>query len=70
MALWQPWQMVSDDQSAANERTVWHKYGWPLRGVEGVEVVSVRRSERWSILTVYMYTGRLPEALMALVSVT
>ena len=43
------------DESAANERSLDRKYGWPSKGQPARIITLVRRSAKWSILPVYTY---------------
>jgi len=70
MALWRPDQLVFLDESAANERTGYRKYGWSPQGTEPIQVASVRRSERWSILPAYTLEGWLDCTLLTHGAVT
>jgi len=48
------------DESAANERTGWRKFGWSPRGVDPLQIGSSERWTRWSILPTYTLRGCPP----------
>jgi len=52
-------QLVFLDQPAANERTSHCKYGWAPPCVRAAEYLPIKRSEGWSILSVYTTNGYL-----------
>src|SRR5438270_10249741 len=54
---WTADQLVFIDESAANERTAYRKYGWAPIGITPHEMRSFQRSERWSILPAYTIHG-------------
>lgn len=70
MALYRPDQLVFVDESAANEKTGWRKYGWSQRGSEAVTQGSLRRSERYSILPALTINGYTTGTLIIQGSVT
>jgi hypothetical protein len=45
------------DESAANEHTCHRKHGWSPYGVTSRAILSVKRSERHSVLSVYTING-------------
>ena len=45
------------DESAANERTSDRKFGWASKEVRPYEYRSIKRSERWSLLSAYTVDG-------------
>jgi transposase len=45
------------DESGANERTGYRKYGWSPRGSIAIEYSPLKRSERWSILPALTLNG-------------
>lgn len=53
LSQWHHYQLVFVDESAANERTKDHKYGWAPIGVWPQEQRPQKRSELWSILPAY-----------------
>jgi transposase len=57
--LWKPSQIVSIDESAANERSGDRRRGWSPVGHPAIASYSVKRSERWSILPAMTIDGYL-----------
>ena len=57
IADWTAEQLIFIDESAANQRTGDHKYGWAPLGVTPHEYRSFKRSERWSVLPAYTADG-------------
>ena len=55
--VWAAKQLVYLDESACNERTMDHNYGWSEVGTPYVMVTSAKRSEKWSILPLYSMEG-------------
>jgi len=70
MALYSPHQLVFVDESAANEKTGWRKFGWSPQGHEAVTVGSLRRSERYSILSCLTLNGYTVGTLIVQGSIT
>jgi len=70
MALYRPDQLVFVDESAANEKTGWRKYGWSPQGHKAVTTGSLRRSERYSILPCLTINGYTAGTLIIQGSVT
>jgi len=70
MAEWSPEQVVFVDESVSNERTGWRKYGWSPRGVAPIEIASIKRSQRWSILPAYSIEGWIEGTLCIQGSIT
>jgi hypothetical protein len=56
---WKPNQLVSLDESAANEKTKDRKYGWSLKGLPCKVKQSGQHSTRWSILPAMGLNGNL-----------
>ena len=54
---WKPEQLIFIDESAANERTADGKYGWTTKGIRAFAKMSMKRSEKWSILLAYTIDG-------------
>jgi DDE superfamily endonuclease len=54
---WTSEQVMFLDESAANERTCDHKYGWAPVGVKAEVEELCSRSRRWSILPLYTEDG-------------
>lgn len=52
-------QLVFLDESAANEHTLYRKFGWSAYGILPKASRPVKRSERWSILPAYSLNGVL-----------
>jgi len=50
-------QLIYIDESAANERSLDHKYGWSPKGQPARLISPAKRSKKWSILPVYTYDG-------------
>jgi hypothetical protein len=50
-------QLIFVDESAANERTAYRKYGQAPIGITPVQQQCFKRSERWSILPAYTVDG-------------
>jgi len=59
MASYNAEQLIFVDESAADERTSYRKYGWAPFGVRPHEYIPFQRSERWSILPAYTKNGML-----------
>jgi hypothetical protein len=57
LTQWKPEQLIFVDESAANERTADRKYGWATKGNPAFATMSVKRSEKWSILPAYTIDG-------------
>jgi len=70
MAGWRADQLIFIDESAANERTGYRKYGWSPQGVEAIEITSIRRSPRWSIVPAYSNEGWIDGTLCLQGSIT
>ena len=45
------------DETAANEHTVHHRYGWAEKGQPARLVASAKKCKKWSILPLYTYDG-------------
>ena len=58
------------DELGANERTGYRKYGWSPTNLPAIEVSSIRRSERWSVLPAYGCNGFLEGTLIYQGSIT
>lgn len=56
---WKPNQLISLDESAANEKTKDRKYGWSLKGLPCKVKQSGQHSTRWSILPAMGLNGNL-----------
>lgn len=76
-SLWKGRQIVWDinklvfiNESGANERTRYRKFGWSPTNLPAIEVSSIRRSERWSILPAYGCNGFLKGTLIYQGSIT
>jgi transposase len=69
-AFWKPEQLIFIDESAANEKTGWRKYGWSPMGLPVDNMSSSQRSERWSILPALSVTGYLDNVLVKQGSIT
>ena len=54
---WSADQLVFIDESAGNERTGYRKYVWAPIGSPSYSIESVKRSKRWSILSVFSIDG-------------
>ena len=67
---WMAHKVVCIDESAANERTGYRKYGWSLKGAPSYTDSPARRSERWSILPALSIDGYLPGTLIYQGSIT
>lgn len=52
-------QLVFLDESAANEHTLYRKFGWSADGISPSAIRPVKRSERWSFLPAYSLNGVL-----------
>jgi len=57
LTQWKPEQLIFVDESAANERTADRKYGWATKGAKAFAKISMKRSEKWSILPAYTLDG-------------
>jgi len=67
---WDINRLVFIDESGANERTGYRKFGWSPIAIPTIEVSSIRRSERWSILPAYTCKGFLRGTLIYQGSIT
>ena len=47
------------DESAFNERSLDHNFGWAEVGAPARQIESFKRSKKWSILPLYTYDGFL-----------
>ena len=68
--VWNIRRLIFIDESGAHERTGYRKFGWSPIGMPAIEISSIKRSERWSILPAYTYKGFLPGALIWQGSIT
>ena len=59
LTQWTASQLVFIDESAVNERTMDRKTGWAPIGVPAVDIRSIKRTKRWSILPAYTVDGYL-----------
>jgi len=68
--FWETGRVICIDESAANGRTGYRKYGYSPIGVTAVQSTPLKRGERWSVLPAYTANGFLPGALIYQGSVT
>ena len=45
------------DETAANELTVFRRYGWSPIGLPAKQIASAKKTKKWSILPLYTYDG-------------
>ncbi|KAF2177471.1 hypothetical protein K469DRAFT_807677, partial [Zopfia rhizophila CBS 207.26] len=57
LVTWEVYMLVFVDESGANERTGYRRYGWAPVGVSAVNILPIKRSERWSILPALTIKG-------------
>ena len=67
---WDVDRLIFIDESGANERTGYRKFGWSPINLPAIDTVLIKRSERWSILPAYTINGFLPGTLIWQGSIT
>ena len=67
---WDSNRLIFIDESGANERTGYRKFGWSYINLPAIDTISIKRSERWSILPAYSFNGFLPGTLIWQGSIT
>ena len=67
---WDIHRLVFIDESGANERTGYRKFGWSPINLPAIKVSLIQRSKRWSILPAYTCNGFLEGTLIYQGSIT
>jgi hypothetical protein len=61
---WDVNRLIFIDELGANERTGYRKFGWSPINLPAIDIVLIKRLERWSILPAYTINGFLPGTLI------
>ena len=61
---WSMDRLVFCDESASNEKTGWRKRGWSPRGLNCSDLMSTKRTKRWSVLPALTINGYLEGTLI------